>query len=310
MAMRELHSATLPHEFDCRGSGANRRGFLRTAGAAVGGAVLGATGLPGCLPPAADPRWHRLRVTVEGRARYLRVERRPRTGALTANEGSILRRYVGHGSPRVREAQLVYLARMSHVEEAFFHTLPDNLWTEVGFATERGQNRWQSHGVRILPMPAILDLWDGRKPGFPRPRRVINYHNHPLRFVRQALRRLGKPAAWQRLVDLPSAADLFVHGRLRHAFARRGTSLVSRVAIPDALVTYDVSPALLERIQSAGAPDGLRELTVYETARLSYAKNDISRSYFREVLAARLRQFGFSPDTVTLSFDHRVPTVG
>jgi len=247
---------------------------------------------------------------VEGKSRYLHVERRPRTEALAVNEGPTLRRYVGHRSPRVREAQLVYLARMASVEEAFFHTLPDNVWTEVGFATERGDNRWQGHGVRILPTPAILDLWDGRKPGFPRPRQVINYHNHPVRFVRQTLRRLGKPPSWQRLVDLPSAGDLFVHANLRHSFARQGIPLVSRVAIPDALVTYDVSAALANRIQRAKAPDQLRELTVYETARLSYAKNDISRGYFHEVLAARLRQFGFPEDTVTLRFDHRVPTVG
>lgn len=126
--------------------GATRRDFLTALGATAGSLTL-----PGCPGLATDPHYHRLRVPVEGRVHHVSIERRPRTGPLTLNETPILRRYTGHATARIREAQLVWLARMANAEEAFFHTRPDNLWTEIGFLTERGNNRWQGHGVRPSP---------------------------------------------------------------------------------------------------------------------------------------------------------------
>ncbi len=240
----------------------------------------------------------------------LRVERTPRAGPLVTSESRTLRRYRGHSSPRVRQAQLIWLAKTAMAEEAFFHTLPDNLWTEVGFVAEHGANPWQGYGIRILPIPALLRLWSGRVAGFRRPERVENYHNHPLLFVRKTLKRLGQPVAWDRLVDLPSAPDLFVHARIKHYFGARGIPVTSRVAIPDALVRYDVSADLQALILKSRRPGAVRTLEVYESARLSYAKHDISRAFFHDVLRTRFRQAGLPPDSVTLEFDHRMPTVG
>lgn len=285
----------------------SRRELLRLALPLFGSPLI-----LGCRRPG-ESRHHVLHVTVEGRRHVVRIERALRPGPLLVNEGLALRRYAGHGSVVAREAQLVLLAVTAQAEEAYFHSTPDDTWTEVGLRTETGENAWHTHGVRLLPATALVTLFcgdpRGRGRAFPRPTRVVSYHIHPVPFVRRLLARTGRPASYERLLHLPSAADLFVHARLEEAFGRRGVALASRVAVPDALIDYAVAPPLRARILGAAAPHLLRELETYEAARLSYAQNDISRPYFQEVLAEKLRQRGFAPDLIRLRVDERVPTV-
>lgn len=271
-----------------------RRDLLLSVGAAAGGTLCS------FLESSCGQRFIEFGVRIKGKRRRIRIERKLRTGPLEVNETLILRRYSGHTPLHVREARLVRLARTAPVEEAFFCTLPDNTWTEIGVLTERGENAWKGYGVRRLPVRALRHLFSGRITGIPRPHRILNYHIHPIRFVRNAVRSAGLPHRYEKLAYLPSAGDFFTHARVKTAFAQRGIELKSKVAVPNAVIEYDTSQELTRRILFKRNPKQMKIMDVYETARLHYIDTGLTQEEFPNLLSGRLKWAGFKGDEFTM----------
>jgi len=241
-----------------------------------------------------------------------------RTGPLTLNRTTFLRRYTGTPSVGAREAQLISLAWTAEDEEAFFLTRPDNVWTEVGALTERGGNRDGVHGVRSLPMGSLLDLFSGRVKKIPKPRRIVSYHYHPRKLARRALRELGPERLKRfggmdrmvRMIHLPSASDLHLHVRLRAKFAARGVAVTSKVAVPDAIIGFDVSAPVALRVLAGQRVTRMPEMLIYERARIEFAREEWDRSQFRQHLSAELKKAGFTGKEFRFQVDHRGSVVG
>ena len=300
-------SKETPNEISPRG--ASRRQFLGWAGGVVpitGAGMLSSLLLAGCPRIVRrDERFFRLWGRDRGRLVEIKIERALRPGPLEVNETLTLRRYRGHATPEAREAQLLYLARTANLEEAYFHTLPDNVWTEVGAFTELGANAWQGYGVRQLPRNVLRHVFGGRVQGIGRPRKIVNYHTHPRLFVRRALRLAGLPPEYERVVHFPSSGDFYTHAKLQAGFARQSTVLASKVAVPDALISFDVSDGLKARILSGKRLGDLLEMKIYEAARMAFGKSQMSRRGFPAMLTSRLKARGFQGDEFRLSVDSR-----
>ncbi len=292
------------------GGHASRRDFLLAGGAGLAGLALS-----GCCrgPICLKDGHYALEARLKGRRYRFHLEARLRTTPLVLNHTSRLRRYKGHATPAIREAQLISLAWTAEDEEAFFLTQPDNVWTEVGALTERGGNKAGVHGVRPLPMRSLLDLFSGRVEKIPKPRRIVNYHYHPIKLARRALRelgpeklaRLGGMKRMVRMIHLPSASDFHMHVWLQATFAARGTAVTSKVAVPDAILGYFVSAPVTFRVLSGQRVTRMPEMLIYERARVTYAREEWSRKQFQAHLAAELKKGGFRGDEFRLKIDRR-----
>ena len=260
--------------------------------------LLGAGGGTLCalLEFSCGRRFIEFYVRLKGKRRRIRIERKLRAGPLEVNETLTLRRYAGDTPLAAREAQLVRLAQTASVEEAFFCTLPHNVWTEIGVLTERGENAWKGYGVRRLPVRALRHLFSGRIAGMERPDRILNYHIHPIRFVRKAVRSAGLPHRYEKLAYLPSAGDFFTHARVKTAFAQRGIELKSKVAVPNAVIEYDTSPGLTRRVLFKRNPKQMKIMDVYETTRLHFIDTGLTQQEFPGLLSGRLKWAGFRGD--------------
>lgn len=287
-----------------------RRDLLLGGGAGLAGLAL--AGCPRGPIPLRRGRYEIIARLKGQRYRFL-LEARLRRGPLGLNQTSVLRRYRGHATAAAREAQLISLAWTAEDEEAFFHTLPDNAWTEVGALSERGGNRAGVHGVRPLPMRSLLDLFSGRVEKIPRPERIVSYHYHPRRLARRALRELGPErlrryggvARMMRMIHLPSASDFHLHVWLQSSFAARGVAVTSKVAVPDAIIGYDVSAPVAYRVLAGQRVSRMREMQIYERARVTYAREEWSRRQFRTHLSAELKKAGFGGTEFRLRVDRR-----
>lgn len=301
---------------DCRPT---RRDLLVTGGAGLAGLVLPGCCcglvLPGCCrgPICLRDGRYELRAQLRGQHYLFLIDQRLRTGPLQLNRTTHLRRYKGHATAAVREAQLISLAWTAEDEDAFFLTLPDNVWTEVGALTERGGNRAGVHGVRPLPMKSLLDLFSGKVDKIPAPQRIVSYHYHPRKLARRALRELGPERLKRfgglermvRMVYLPSASDFHLHVWLHSTFAARGVAVTSKVAVPDAIIGYDVSKPVALRVLSGQRVTRMREMLVYERARIEFAREQWSRRQFRQHLTAELKKAGFEGNEFRLRVDRR-----
>lgn len=281
-------------------------------GGFAGLAGLALTGCPSGPIPLRRGHYEIIARLKGQRYRFF-LDARLRRGTLALNHTTSLRRYGGHATAATREAQLISLAWTAEDEEAFFHTLPDNVWTEVGALTERGGNPAGVHGVRPLPMSSLLDLFSGRVEKIPRPERIVSYHYHPRKLARRALRELGPErlrryggvARMMRMIYLPSASDFHLHVWLRSSFAARGVAVTSKVAVPDAIVGYDVSESVAYRVLAGQRVTRMREMQIYERARVTYAREEWSRSQFRAHLSSELKKGGFGGTEFRLQVDQR-----
>ncbi len=289
--------------------GTTRRGLLLTGAAGLGGLALsGCCRGPICLRDGQ----YELRARLRGQRYLFHIEAKLRNGPLALNRTTFLRRYRG-ATVATREAQLISLAWTATDEEAFFLTWPDGVWTEVGALTERGGNREGVHGVRPLPMQSLLDLFSGRVEKIPAPKRIVSYHYHPRKLARRALRELGPERLKRfggldrmvRMIHLPSASDFHLHVWLQAAFAARGVAVTSKVAVPDAIIDYDVSVPVAFRVLAGQRVSRMAEMLVYERARITYARHEWSRRQFRSHLAVELKKAGFRGDEFHLRVDPR-----
>jgi hypothetical protein len=279
-------------------------GLAGLAGLALNGCCRG----PICL---RDGRYE-LRARLRGQLYRFHVDAKLRSGPLTLNHTTFLRRYTG-ATVATREAQLISLSWTADDEEAFFLTLPDGVWTEVGALTERGHNKEGVHGVRPLPMRSLVDLFSGRVEKIPAPRSIVSYHYHPRKLARRALlalgperlRRYGGSARMVRMIHLPSASDFHLHVWLQTTFAARGVAVTSKVAVPDAIIGYDVSPSVAYRVLAGHRVSRMKEMLVYERARVAFARHEWSRQQFRHHLAAELKKAGFGGDEFRFRVDRR-----
>jgi hypothetical protein len=290
--------------------GTTRRSFLVTGGAGLAGLVWsGCCRGPICLRKGR----YELHARFRGQRYLFHVDARLRAGPLALNQTTRLRRYKGHATVAAREAQLISLAWTAEEEDAFFLTLPDNVWTEVGALTERGGNRAGVHGVRPLPMRSLLDLFSGKVEQIPKPERIVSYHYHPRKLAHRALRDLGPERIKRfgglermvRVIHLPSASDFHLHVWLQTTFAARGVAVTSKVAVPDAIIGYDVSPPVASRVLSGKRVTRMREMLVYERARVEYARHEWSREQFRQHLTVELKRAGFKGNEFRLRVDRR-----
>jgi len=290
--------------------GATRRGFLLTGGAGVAGLALsGCCRGPICLRDGQ----YELRARLAGQRYLFHMEAKLRAGPLALNQTSFLRRYKGTATVAAREAQLISLAWTADHEEAFFLTRPDGVWTEVGALTERGANREGVHGVRPLPMRLLVDLFSGKVEKIPRPQSIVSYHYHPRKLAQRALRELGPERLKRfggsermvRMVHLPSSSDFHMQVWLQSTFAARGIAMTAKVAVPDAIIGYDVSATVATRVLAGGRVSRMPEMLVYERARITFARQQWSRRQFRHYLAAELKKAGFRGDEFRLQVDRR-----
>lgn len=290
--------------------GPTRRDFMVTGGASMAGLVLsGCCRGPICLRGGR----YELRARLRGQVYLFHIDAKLRTGPLALNHTTHLRRYKGSATVAMREAQLISLAWTAPDEEAFFLTLPDGVWTEVGALTERGGNPEGVHGVRPLPMRSLLDLFSGRVEKIPKPKRIVNYHYHPRKLARRALRELGPERLKRfggmdrmvRMIHLPSASDFHLHVWLQATFAARGVAVSSKVAVPDAIIGYDVSAPVAFRVLAGQRVTRMREMLVYERARIDFARYEWSRGQFRLHLTAELKRAGLRGNEFRLRVDRR-----
>ncbi len=293
--------------------GSNRRGFLVTVGVGLAGSALsGCCRGPICL---RDGRYE-LRARLRGQVYQFHVDAKLRTGPLTLNQTTFLRRYKGSATVdtvAAREAQLISLAWTAAHEDAFFLTLPDGVWTEVGALTERGGNPDGVHGVRLLPMRSLVDLFSGRVEKIPAPRTIVSYHYHPRKLAVRALRDLGPERLKRfggsdrmvRMIHLPSASDFHLHVWLQNTFAPRGVGVISKVAVPDAIIGYRVSATLARRVLAGQRVSKMPEMLVYERARITFARHQWSRRQFLHHLTAELKKAGFGGDEFRIQVDRR-----
>jgi len=288
----------------------SRRDFMLGGCAGLAGLALSrCCSGPICLK---DGRYV-LEARLKGRRFRFELEAALRSGPLVLNDSTRLRRYRGHATVATREAQLISLAWIAEDEEAFIHSRPDNVWTEVGALTERGGNKAGVHGVRPLPMKSLLDLFSGRVEKIPKPSSIVSYHYHPHKLARRALRelgpeklrRLGGMQRMVRMIHLPSASDFHLHVWLQASFAARGVAVTSKVAVPDAIIGYDVASPVAFRVLSGQRVTRMPEMITYERARVTFAREEWTRRQFSEHLTAELKKAGFKGDEFHLKIDRR-----
>ena len=163
-----------------------------------------------------------------------------------------------------------------------------------------------------------MDLFSGKVEKIPKPRRIVSYHYHPRKLARRALRELGPERLKRfgglqrmvRMIHLPSASDLHLHVWLRASFAARGVVVTSKVAVPDAIIGYDVSEAVAFRVLAGQRVTRMPEMLVYERARIVFAREEWSRRQFQHHLSAELKKAGFKGDEFRLRVDRRGSVVG
>ncbi|MFH2007975.1 MAG: hypothetical protein ABI333_15440 [bacterium] len=287
-------------------SGVNRRELLQWTGVSAAAATAGLC-LGACRRPDVriSPKHYEVRARLRGRVHRIRFERALRPGPLRQNDSLTLRRYAGHATTAAREAQLLSLAWTADAEDAFLHTLPDNVWTEIGAMTERGGNAASIHGVRIVPVEALLKLYSGKVPGIRRPRRIVNYHYHPLKFARRTLGLMGSDRKLERMIHLPSAGDFHLHAKLLGRLGALGAAVTSKVAVPDALIDYSVPHSFAMRLLAAKDLLTVQELRLYEQQRLYFARHDWDRDTFQRELTGALKRAGFAGDEFQLTIHRR-----
>ncbi len=112
------------------------------------------------------------------------------------------------------------------------------------------------------------------------------------------------------MIHLPSASDLHLHVWLRAKFAARGVAVTSKVAVPDAIIGYDVSRPVAFRVLAGLRVTRMREMLVYERARIEFAREEWSRSQFQQHLATELKKAGFKGNEFRRQVDRRGSVVG
>ncbi|RME54294.1 hypothetical protein D6777_04240 [Candidatus Woesearchaeota archaeon] len=210
----------------------NRRQFLLYSGASV---------LGGCVPK------HVAKVSEMFQNKPYYVEKRLRYSPLSVNKSRNLRRYKGLiGDPSTRELELIVLTRREKCEESFLYASPENVWYEIGiqFENDVGEKHEKSAAVYSSRVLSAVDLlFNGKNKDIAKPKKLVNYHYHPV-FLRAynvymlGEKRMKKETKFNSLEEWayhaclipspPSMGDYIVDETFKHRL--KGVESLSRVA--------------------------------------------------------------------------------
>lgn len=247
--------------------------------------------------------------SVNGKRRSYKVYTRPRKPPVSLNPEGVLRRYADMPVGDVEDS-LMQLAFDAKKEYAISHCTPGG-WIETAPFSDNskadvdGKSLYQfaltDVALSLLPWGILKD--------FPKPKKIVHYHTHPIEAI---FRNCGSDyfsgktcSRPEDIVFFPSSVDLVTHARRKAVTSHKKIAFHSKVVVPDGIIDYDVSDNMVKKILSSKRPFSLKELNLYSVVRKNHLEGGHNAEDFTRLLSLMLMQSGGKGDEFMIFYDKR-----